>query len=105
MLVCPQRTARRYQGSDLNPPGIDDHTLNLCPPPIAAPPGNVVATGITLGNVGLSPANSAAIPGFGCRRSRLAGAGVDIEGENLQVRQSGGARGGFGEERPPSLVM
>ena len=60
-----QRKLARIIGDD--PAGVDDHALHRGALPVLAPPGNVVARRIDLGDVGLPPAIGATIP-----RNRLA---------------------------------
>ena len=57
---------------------VDDHALNRGLLPIRAPPRDVVASGIALCNVGLSPAGDAAVPGNGAFRRRRCGRGREI---------------------------
>src|SRR5258708_1213612 len=55
--------------------GVDDDTLRRCALPLFTPPGDVVANGIFLRDVGLAPADGFAIPGHGtlcCQQRRCA---------------------------------
>jgi len=56
-----QRELARVVGDDAA--GVDDDGLDLGPLPVGAPPADVVADGIFLGDVGLAPAVGAAVPG------------------------------------------
>ena len=55
-----QRELARVVGDDAA--GVDDDGLDLRALPVRAPPGDVVADGILLGDVGLAPEIGAAIP-------------------------------------------
>src|SRR6185436_2605374 len=63
-----QREPARVVGDDAA--GVDDDGLDLGPLPVGAPPADVVADGIFLGDVGLAPAVGTAVPGNRCRLRR-----------------------------------
>ena len=71
--------------------GVDDDALHLGLLPVAAPPGDVVADRVALGDVGLSPAVAAAVPGESGLGSLSLGCG---DGEaRLEKRSSGFGHG------------
>ena len=64
-----QRELAGVVGHD--PAGVDDHALDPRALPVLPPPGDVVSGRVALGDVGLSPAEHAAIPrNFRCDRRR-----------------------------------